>query len=127
MGNDAPLARFDLICTAWENTIVKCGSPSSQVMMSYERGEQKEYGHLQGITRVMPHVSLKDRIRKWMRAALLLGTSQCRVKIGLAFFTGQDWTYMGGYIQKDQGTPHHRLFAYPPMLEGPYIFSLVCK
>ena len=69
-------------------------------MMSYERGERKEYGHLQGITRIMTHVSLKDRIRKWMRAALLLGTSQYRVKIGLVFFTGQEWTYMGGYIQE---------------------------
>ena len=64
----------------------------------------------------MAHVSLKDRIRKWMRAALLLGTSQYRVKVGLAFFTGQDWTYMDGYIQKDQGKPHYRLFCYAPML-----------
>ena len=127
MGTNAPLAWFDLICTAWENAIIKCGSPSSQVMMSYERGERKEYGHLQGITRIMTHVSLKDRIRKWMRAALLLGTSQYRAKVGLTFFTGQDWTYMGGYIQKDQGKPHYRFFAYPPMLDGPYVFSLVCK
>ena len=29
------------------------------------------------------------------RASLLLGTSQYRVKVGLTFFTGQDWTYMG--------------------------------
>ena len=35
MGTNAPLAWFDLICTAWENAIIKCGSPSSQVMMSY--------------------------------------------------------------------------------------------
>jgi len=125
MGTNAPLAWFDLICTAWENVIAKCGSPSSQVMMSYERGERKEYGHFQGITRIMTHVSLKDRIRKWMRAALLLGTSQYRAKIGLAFFTGQDWTYLGGYIQKDQGKPNYRFFAYPPMLEGPHVFSLV--
>jgi hypothetical protein len=96
-------------------------------MMSYERGERKEYGHLQGVTRIMTHVSLKDRIRKWMCAALLLGTSQYRAKVGLTFFTGQDWTYMGGYIQKDQGKPHYRFFAYPPMLDGPYVFSLVCK
>ena len=75
MGTNAPLAWFDLICTAWENAIVKGGSPSSQVMMSYERGERKEYGHLQGTTRIMTYVSLKDRIRKWMRAALLLGTA----------------------------------------------------
>ena len=75
---------------------------------------------------IMTHVSLKDRIRKWIRAALLLGTSQYRVKVGLTFFTGQEWTYMGGYIQKDQGKPHYRrVFAHPPMLEGPYVFSLV--
>jgi hypothetical protein len=127
MGTNAPLAWFDLICTAWENAIIKCGSPSSQVMMSYGRGERKEYGHLQGITRIMAHVSLKDRIRKWMRASLLLGTSQYRVKVGLTFFTGQDWTYMGGYIQKDSGKPHYRFFAYPPMLEGSFVFSLACK
>jgi len=127
MGTNAPLSWFDLISTAWENAINKCGSPSSQVMMSYERGERKEYGHFQGITRTMTHVSLKDRIRKWMRAALLLGTSQYRVKVGLTFLTGQEWTYMGGYIQKDQGKPHYRFFAHPPMLEGPYDFSLVCK
>jgi len=48
-------------------------------------------------------------------------------RLNIAFFTGQDWTYMGGYIQKDQGKPHYRFFCYPPMLEGPYIFSLVCK
>ena len=89
MGTNAPLAWFGLMCTAWENTIIKCGSPSSQVMMSYGRGERNEYGHLQGITRIMTHVSLKDRIRKWMRAELLLGTSQYRAKVGFAFFTGR--------------------------------------
>ena len=68
------------------------------------------------------HVSLKDRTRKWMRAVLLLGTSQYRAKVGLTFFTAQDWTYMGGYIQKDQGKPHYRFFAYPgfrPRLANP--------
>jgi len=128
MGTNAPIIWFDLICTAWENAIIKCGSPSSQVMMSsYERGERKEYGHLQGTTLIMTHISLKDRIRKWMRSVLLLGTSQYRAKVGLAFFAGQDWTYMGGYIQKDQGKPHYRLFCYPPMLGGLYIFSLFCE
>ena len=28
MGTNAPLAWFDVICTAWENAIVKCGSPA---------------------------------------------------------------------------------------------------
>ena len=91
-------------------------------MVSYERSERKEYGHLQGTTRVLTHISLKERIRKWMRSALLVGTSQYRVNVGFTCFTGQDWTYMGGYVQKDAGKPHYRMFPYPPMLEGTLFF-----
>ena len=68
--------------------------------MSYEKGERKEKGHLHGITRIFTHESLKDNIRAWMRACLMLNTGMHRCKVGCSFFTGQEWEYMCGYVQK---------------------------
>ena len=82
--------------------------------MGYEKGERKEKGHLQGITRIYTHESLKDKIRAWMRKCLMLNTGMHRCKVGFSFFTGQEWEYMCGYVQKDMG----KLFAcYPPIEE----------
>jgi len=87
-------------------------------MMPYERGERKELGHVQGTSRALAHEGLKERIRRWMRLALLLASGMYRAKIGFAFFTGQTWEFMGGYVQKDKGKPHCRFFAYLPIDEG---------
>ena len=35
-------------------------------------------------------------------------------------FTNQEWGYMGGYVQKDMGKPHFRLFVYPTIDVGAY-------
>ena len=59
-------------------------------MVSYERGERKELGHLQGISRLLTHESLKERIRRWMRLALLLASGIYRAKMGFAFFYWED-------------------------------------
>ena len=91
-----------------------CGADSgAQTMMPYERGERKELGHIQGISRALTHEGLKERIRRWMRMALLLASGIYRAKIGFAFFTGQTWAFMGGYVQKDKGKPHYRFFREP--------------
>ena len=73
-------------------------------MMAYERGGRKELGHLQGIARLLTHGGLKERIRRWIRLALLLASGMYVQKIGFAFFTGQTWKFMGGYVQKDMAS-----------------------
>ena len=85
--------------------------------MGYEKGERKEKGHLQGITRIYTHESLKDKIRAWMRKCLMLNTGMHRCKVGFSFFTGQEWEYMCGYVQKDMGKPHYLFACYPPIEE----------
>ena len=45
----------------------------------------------------------------------------CRAKIGLVFFTGQEWEHMGGYVQKDSGKAHYRFYAYPDMSECTFV------
>ena len=96
----APVRWFHLMLNAWKAAIdLCCGSPC-QLLVSYEKGEKKEKGHLQGITRIFTHESLKDKTRAWMRACLMLNTGMHRCKVGCAFFTGQEWEYMCGYVQK---------------------------
>ena len=125
LGHDAPYAWFDRISAAWRIAVDMCGDGSgAQTMMSYERGERKELGHVQGISRCLTHEGLKERIRRWMRLALLLASGMYRAKIGFAFFTGQTWEFMGGYVQKDKGKPHYRFFAHPPIDEGECFVSL---
>ena len=58
-------------------------------MMGYERGERKELGHIQGISRALTHEGLKERIRRWMRLALLLASGMYRAKIGFVFVFSQ--------------------------------------
>ena len=119
LGHDAPYVWFDRISAAWRAAVGMCGAGSgAQTTMAYERGERKELGHVQGISRCLTHEGLKERIRCWMRLALLLASGMYRAKIGFAFFTGQTWEFMGGYVQKDKGKPHYRFFAYPPIDEG---------
>jgi hypothetical protein len=125
LGHDAPYVWFDRISAAWRAAVDMCGDGSgAQTMMAYERGERKELGHLQGISRCLTHEGLKERIRRWMRLALLLASGMYRAKIGFAFFTGQTWEFMGGYVQKDKGKPHYRFFAHPPIDEGALFVSL---
>ena len=66
---------------------------------------------------------------------MLLTAGQFKCKIGLSFFTGQTWEFMGGYVQKDMGKPHYLFFAYPPIDEGAlfvflthaqWIHSIIC-
>ena len=66
---------------------------------------------------VLAKTSLKDKIRAWMRASLMLNTGMHRFKVGCAFFTGQEWEYMCGYVQKDMGKPHYLFACYPPIEE----------
>ena len=47
---------------------------SSAAMMSLERGDRKNLLYIQGISRLLSHDLLTERVRAWMRAALLLGT-----------------------------------------------------
>ena len=102
---------------AWKAAIDLCGGSPCQLLMSYEKGERKEKGHLQGVTRIFTHESLKDKIRAWVRACLMLNTGRHRCKVGCAFFTGQEWEYMCGYVQKDMGKPHYLFAWYPPIEE----------
>ena len=51
--------------------------------MAYERGESRKLGHLKGIARLLTHESYKKKLRRWLRAALLLATGMYRAKIGL--------------------------------------------
>ena len=119
LGRDAPYVWFDRTSAAWRMADGMCSADSGlQTMMSYERGERKELGHVQGISRCLTHEGLKERIRRWMRLALLLASGMYRAKIGFAFFTGRTWKFMGGYVQKDKGKPHYRFFAWPPIDGG---------
>ena len=67
-------------------------------MMAYERGNRKELGHPQGIARLKTHEQLLDKIRRWVKVALLLTAGQFKCKIGLSLFTGQTWEFMGGRL-----------------------------
>ena len=134
MGHSVPICWFELLSRAWSIAVDKSGA-GSQVIMSYERGNRKELGHLQGIARLKTHEQLLDKIRRWMKVALLLTAGQFKCKIGLSFFTGQTWEFMGGYVQKDMGKPHYLFFAYPPIDEGAlfvflthaqWIHSIIC-
>ena len=119
LGYDVPYVWFDRISAAFRMTVGMCDANSgAQKMMPYERGERKELGHVQGISRLLTHEGLKERIRRWMRLALLLASGMYRAMIGFAFFTGQTWEFMGGYVQKDKGKPHYRFFACPPIDDG---------
>ena len=89
LGHDAPYVWFDHISAAFRMAVGMCGANSgSQTMMTYERDERKELGHIQSISRCLTHEGLKERIRRWVRLALLLASGMYRAKIGLAFFTG---------------------------------------
>ena len=107
IGAHAPVRWFHLILNARKAAIDLCGGSPCQLLMSYEKGERKEKGHLRGITRIFTHESLKDKVRPWMRACLMLNTGMHRCKVGCSFFTGHEWEYMCGYIQKDMGKPHY--------------------
>ena len=118
----APRGWFTLLSNAWKwKSAVETSGDTAQVPMSYERGERKENGHIQGIARILTHISLKERIRRWMRASLMVGQGAYRAKIGLVFFTGQDWTHMGGYVQKDHGLPHYLFYYFPQLPDGAFL------
>ena len=115
MGRSAPICWFELLSRAWRIAVDQSGA-GSQVMMSYERGNRKELGHLQG---PKTHEQLLGKIRRWMKVALVLNAGQYKCKIGLAFVTGQTWEFiMGGYVQKDMEKPHYLFFMYPPIDDG---------
>ena len=117
-GHHVPLVWFDLLTGAFTSAVDTCGGPSA-AMMSLERGDRKNLLHNQGITRLLSHDSLTERVRAWMRAALLLGTNApYKCKIMIKPFTNQEWGYMGGYVQKDMGKPHFHLFVYPTIDAG---------
>jgi len=119
-GHHVPLAWFDLLTAAFTSAVDTCGGPSA-AMLSLERGDRKNLLHIQGITRLLSHDSLTERVRNWMRAALLLGpNAPYKCKIMIKPFTNQEWGYMGGYVQKDMGKPHYRLFHYPTIDAGAY-------
>ena len=119
-GHHVPLAWFDLLTAAFTSAVDTCGGPSA-AMISLERGDRKNLLHIQGITRLLSHDSLTERVRNWMRAALLLGpNAPYKCKIMIKPFTNQEWGYMGGYVQKDMGKPHYRLFHYPTVDAGTY-------
>ena len=63
MGHSAPMCWFELLSRAWRIAVDQSGA-GSQVMMSYERGNRKELGHLQGIARLKTHEQLLDKIRR---------------------------------------------------------------
>jgi hypothetical protein len=119
-GHHVPWGWFNLVANAFKAAVDKTGD-RGQLLMAYERGERKELGHLQGIARLLTHESFKDKLRRWLRAALLLSTGMYRAKIGLVFFTGQEWEHMGGYVQKDSGKAHYRFYAYPDMSECTFV------
>ena len=88
-GHHVPWAWFNLVANVFKAAVDKTGE-RGQLMMSYERDERKELGHLQGIVRLLMHESYKEKLRRWLRAALLLSTGMYRAKSGLVFFTGQE-------------------------------------
>lgn len=119
LGHHVPREWFGRLFAAWKCAIQSCPDDANcQVMMAYEKGERKELGHLQGITRILTHESLLVRIRAWMKAALLTNTGAYRSKVSVAFFTGQTWDFMGGYVQKDKGKPHYMFEMWPPLPES---------
>ena len=121
-GHHVPWNSFNLVANAFKAAVDKTGD-RGQLMMAYERGERQELGHLQSIAHLLAHGPYKEKLRRWLRAALLLSTDMFRAKIGLVFFTGQEWEHMGGYVQKDPGKAHYRYFAYPEMPECTFVVS----
>ena len=62
LGHDAPYVWFDRISAAFCMAVGMCGANSgSQTTMSYERGERKELGHIQGISWCLTHEGLKEQ------------------------------------------------------------------
>ena len=72
-GHHEPWGWFNLVANAAKAAVDKTGD-RGQLLMAYERGERKELGHLQGIARLLTHEPYKGKLRRWLRAALLLAT-----------------------------------------------------
>ena len=89
-GHHVPWNSFNIVANAFKAAVDKTGD-RGQLMMAYERGERQELGHLQSIAHLLAHGPYKEKLRRWLRAALLLSTDMFRAKVGLVFFTGQAW------------------------------------
>ena len=118
--HDAPYVWSDRTSTAFCMAVGMCGANSgAQVMMSYERGERKELGHLprasRGCLRTKASRSASGAGCVWLCCSRLVCTAR---KSALFFFTGQTWEFMGGCVQKNMGKPHYRFFACPPIDDG---------
>ena len=109
MGSHAPLRWWPLLIAC---LTALCDHDGSAAAMGCERGDKRRLIHFQITLRLLMIEANKELLRRFIRAALnILPGSNIRVKIGLKLFTGQTWSYMLGYCQKDRGQSHFRFWS----------------
>lgn len=109
MGQHAPIRWFTNLIAAF-TTI--CSHEGSATAMSMERGDRRKLLHIQGVSRFITSETYKEQFKNFIRRHLgILTGGNIRCKIGIRYFSGQSWEYMLGYVQKDEGQPHYRLWS----------------
>ena len=109
MGQHAPIRWFTNLITAF--TLI-CNHEGSATVMSMERGDRRKLLHIQGVSRFITSETYKEQFKNFIRRHLgILTGGNIRCKIGIRYFSGQSWEYMLGYVQKDEGQPHYRLWS----------------
>ena len=78
--------------------------------LELERGDRRQRLHIQGIAEFESSPAAKEAIVAGMKTAMgVMRGMKCKVDFNP--FKTQKWDHMVGYIQKDEGKPHYRLYA----------------
>ena len=97
-------AAFEQICSAHADHACAVG---------YEKGERNGHLHYQFVLRIYTEFEIyKTKIVNFIKRHLGIlpgGGQKCRVQMEL--FRGQEWSFMLGYVQKDEGRTHYRFWC----------------
>ena len=110
MGDHVPIGWYENLKSFFEGAFGPRETATAKIGMSLERGDRKKMLHIQGIAEFESTVTSKEAIVAGMKTAMGIQRGM-KCKVDFNAFTGQDWKYCLGYIQKDEGKPHFRLWA----------------